>query len=302
MATATSGAFSAILAPGLRKVFMDDQKLWPEEYSKILKVGSTTKAYEDDIITTGLGRLEQKPKGQPITYDSGLVGNTKRYTPTTYGLGFRVERELYEDEQYGVIKKMAKQLSTSARQTVEYEVGAFLDDLFTGATYTSADANPICYASHPLTIGGTYGNTPSTAADLSISALRAAYQRMELMVNERGLRCMTKPSLLIVSPTYQWIANEIIGSEKVPYSAENQPNSTQKIMGLSYMVSHYISDEDMWILLAPPAEHDLQFLWRIRPRFDNADDFNTKDALFSVDCRFTMGATDWRGVDGSSGA
>lgn len=301
MATATSGAFSAILAPGLRKVWMDDQKQWPEEYSRILNVRSTTLPYEDELITTGLGRLEQKPKGKPITYDSGLVGNSKRYTPTTYALGFRVERELYDDEQYGVIKKMAKQLSTSAKQTVEYEVGAFLDDLFTGATYTGADGYAACYTAHPLTIGGTYGNKPTVDTDLSISALRAAYQRMELMVNERGLRCMTKPSLLVVSPTYQWIAKEIIGSEKVPYSAENQPNVTQQIMGLSYMVSHYMSDEDMWILLAPPSEHDLRFIWRKRPTLDNSDDFNTKDALFSVDCRFTMGFTDWRGVDGSSG-
>ena len=112
---------------------------------------------------------------------------------------------------------------------------------------------------------------------------------------------MSKPSLLVVSPTYQWVAKEIIGSEKVPYSADNTPNATQQIMGLSYMVSHYISDEDMWILLAPPAEHDLRFFWRKRPALDNSDDFNTKDALFSVDCRFTMGFTDWRGVDGSSG-
>jgi hypothetical protein len=301
MATATSGAFSAVLAPGLRKVWMDDQKNWPEEYSKILKVDSFTTAYIDELVTTGLGRLEVKPKGQPLTYDSGLVGGNQRFSPTTYALGFRVERELYDDEQYGVIKKMAKQLSISAKQTVEYEAGAFLDDLFSGTTYTGADGYAACYTAHPLTIGGTYGNTPTVACDLSISALRAAYQRMELMVNERGLRVMSKPSLLVVSPTYQWVAKEIIGSEKVPYSADNTPNATQQIMGLSYMVSHYISDEDMWILLAPPAEHDLRFFWRKRPALDNSDDFNTKDALFSVDCRFTMGFTDWRGVDGSSG-
>jgi len=86
MATATSGAFSAILAPGLRKVWMDDQKNWPEEYTRILKVESITTAYIDELVTTGLGRLEQKPKGQPITYDSGLVGNSQRFTPTTYAL------------------------------------------------------------------------------------------------------------------------------------------------------------------------------------------------------------------------
>jgi hypothetical protein len=302
MATATSGAFSAILAPGLRKVWMDEQKNWPEEYSKFLKVDSMDGAYFDEQIVTGLGRLEQKAHGKPITYDSGLVGDSKRFSPTPWALGFRVEYELYKDEKYGAIRKMTQQLATSAKQTVEYEAGAFLDDLFTGSTYTSADGYAICYTAHPLTIGGTYGNAPTVAADLSVSALRAAHQRMELMVNERGLKVMCKPAMLIVSPTYQWVAREIIGSEKTPYTNENQPNSTQQIMGLSYMVSHYTSDEDMWILLAEKAQYDLRFIWRERPTFDNSDDFNTKDALFSTYCRFTMGATDWRGVDGSSGA
>ena len=121
------------------------------------------------------------------------------------------------------------------------------------------------------------------------------------MVDGRGLKVMCKPSVIVVSPTYQWVANEIIKSQLVPYSNENQPNSTQDILNLSYMVYHYMSDEDMWLMLAPKGQHDLKFFWRQKPQFDNSDDFNTKDALFSVFSRFTMGATDWRGVDGSSG-
>jgi len=62
MAKATSGAFSAILAPGLRKVWMDDQKTGRKSITRILKVESITTAYIDELVTTGLGRLEQKRK------------------------------------------------------------------------------------------------------------------------------------------------------------------------------------------------------------------------------------------------
>lgn len=297
----TKAAFSALLAPGLRKVFFQNYKMFPEEYSKIANVETSKRAYEEELTTAGLGRFEQKPEGTAIVYDDPMQGNTKRYTHATFALGFRVTREMYNDDLYGVMKKMSKELAMAARQTVELEFAALLDDAFTGAAYAGADGEPLCDTAHPLLVGGTYANAPTTARDLGIGSLRAAQERMEKLVNERGLpEFRGKGNLIIVSPEFQWIAKELIGSELKPYTGDNEINVFND-MGMSYMVSHYKSDTDSWFLLTDKSMHDIKFFWREKPSFENDDDFDTKDAKFTGYMRFSLGFTDWRGIDGSSG-
>lgn len=297
-----SGAFSHLLAPGLRKVFFEKLKEWKEEYSVIAHVESSKKAYEEELTMAGAGRFQQKPKGQSLIYDDFIQGNVKRYTHLTFALGFRVERELYDDDLYGVMKKMSRELATAARQTVELEFALMLDDAFTGNTYTGADGKALCATDHDLLTGGTYANEPATQVDLSIGALRAASERMERTVNERGLPEMRgRGKSVLVTPTYQWAAKEIIGSSGKAYTADNTLNAFEG-MDLTYSVNHYMPDDDMWFLFAEKSMHDVKFFWRQKPIFENGDDFDTKDAKFSGYMRFSLGWTDWRGVDGSSGA
>lgn len=298
---ANTTAFSRLLAPGLRKVFYDNWKQHPEEYSQIANVEESKRAYEEEMTMAGLGRFQQKEELKSLIYDEPKEGSVKRYTHTTFSLGFQVSREMYDDDLYGVMKKMSRELARSARQTVELEFGALLDDVFSGSLYTGADDEALCSQTHSLVSGGSYANMGSAASDLGIGALRAASERMERTPNERGLpEARGRGKLLVVSPTYQWIAKELIGSEKQPYTGDNTLNAFDG-MGLSYLVNHYMSEDDHWLLLAGKSDHDIKFFWRIKPQFENTDDFDTKTAKFSGYMRFSLGFTDWRGVDGGSG-
>lgn len=300
MATNTA-AFSALLAPGLRKVWGTEYKDFAEEFSQMANVLTSKKAYEDELMTAGLGLHTQKGEGQSITYDDPIEGNSVRYTHATWALGFRVTREMYDDDLYGVMKKMARQLARSARLTIEFQFGALLDDLFSGSTYTGHDSAAAC-ASHTLLTGATYANYASTATDLTIGALRSASERLEKTLNERGLPdTRGQGALLIVTPTYRWYADEILKSEGKAYTADNTMNAFSD-KGIVPFTTHYQSDEDQWGLWAEKAMRDLKFFWRVQPKLDNEDDFDTKDAKFSSYMRFSMGFTDWRGLDGSSGA
>lgn len=297
---AYTGAFSHLLAPGLRKVFYDDYKEWPEEYSQLCAVLTSKRAYEEELVVAGLGRHEIKPEGMPLTYDVGIQGSKVRYTHVSYALGFRVGREMWQDDLYGVMKKMSKQLAYSARQTVELEYAALLDDAFLGTTYKGADGKSLCNATHTLLGGSSYANKPQTDVDFGVGPLRSALERMERTPNERGLQIQLRGKLVVVSPTFQWAAKEILGSQFAPYTSENQPNPL-KDMGLSYFVWHFGGDDDAWWVFADKPNMDLKFFWRQKPMFENSDDFDSKDAKFSSFMRFSYGFTDWRGVDGSSG-
>jgi hypothetical protein len=302
MGIATTQAFSRLLAPGLRKVFFDEFKLWEEEYSKFLNINTSTRAYEEELVMSGLGRFERKQQGKSILYDDMTQGNAKRYTHVSFGLGFRVTREMYQDDLYNIMKKATKELANAARQTYELEAAGLLDDAFTGATYTGADGLALCHTAHILTGSpATYPNKPTTDVDIGVGALRASAIRMERTVSERGLpENRGQGKTIVISPTFQFVLKEILGSELKPYTADNEINA-MKDMNLTYFVSHYMSDEDAWFNLSDKAKHDLKFFWRMKPVFENSDDFDTKDAKFSGFMRFSLGFTDWRGVDGSSG-
>lgn len=298
---AYTGAFSALLAPGLRKVWHDEYKDWPEEHSQIATMLTSKRAYEEEHVMAGLGRMERKPEGTALTYDDPINGSTVRFTHISFALGFRVSREMYEDDQYGIMKKMSKQLARSARQTAEVEFGGLWDDAFAGANYTGADGQPLCTTAHTLLVGGTFANEPTVAIDLGISSLRAMLENREALVDDRGLPVQHPATQLLIGPSNQWMAKELIGSAQKPYTSDNEINAF-KGLDLSYMVYHYSTDPDAWWLLAPKAYHDIKFFWRTKPDFDNGDDYDTKDAKFSVFARFSLGFTDWRGVDGSPGA
>lgn len=301
MAVTTRAGFSRLIAPGLRKTFFDNYKMFPEEYSVIANVETSSRAYEEELTGAGLGRFNVKQEGMPTAYDGPIQGNVKRYTHVSFMLGFRVTREMYDDDLYGVMRKMAKELAISARHTVELEFASLLDDAFDGNVHTGADGQGLC-DTHPLTIGGTYANFAAVPTDLGIGALRSASERMERTLTERGLPDNRgRGDLIYVSPTYQWVAEEIIKSEKKAYTADNTMNAFSS-MNLKHFVGHYGSDDDLWLLLAPKQMHDIKFFWRTKPEFDNEDDFDTKDAKFTGFMRFSYGFTDWRGVDGSSGA
>ncbi len=301
MAT-TQQNFSHLLAPGLRKVFFDKFKVWDEEYSKIATLLTSKKAYEEELVTVGLGRFERKLEGKSIIYDNPVQGDKQRYTHVSYALGFRVTREMWQDDLYGVMRKVSQELALSARQTVEVEFAGLIDDAFTGSVYTGVDSKALCALDHPLLIGGTYANEPATQTDLGIGALRSASERMEKTVSERGFPIQVgRGKLLVVTPAFQWIAQEIIRTkEGKPYTSENTINAFNEL-DLTYTVNHFMSDEDMFLLMAPKDKHDIKFFWRQKPIFENSDDFDTKDAKFSGFMRFSFGWTDWRGIDGSSG-
>jgi hypothetical protein len=297
---ATTGAFSKLIVPGLRKVYFNEEKKWPEEYTRYFNMETSTRAYEEEAVMMGLGRLERKGEGIALTIANGKQGGTKRYTFVELGLQFDVTEIMMEDDLYNVMTRMSKMLAQSVNQTLELEAGLFLDDVATGSVYTGVDGLPLLSNSHTLLIGGTFDNNTG-AVDLSPGALRTGREVMESLVDERGLPIFKLPKLLVVSPANQWIAEEILKAKQVPYSANNEPNVTQDIMQLTYTVSHYQSDSDAWLLLAAKDQASPKWFWRRKPKFKNWDDEKTGNASFGVSMRFGLGFTDWRNAYGGQG-
>jgi len=289
--------FASLLEPGLREIYGIEYNLYPEEYSSIFSVESSSKAFEEDHEIFGLGMVPQKNEGAAIVYDTAGSGGIKRYTHTTYGLGFMVTREAYEDDLYRKIKLLPKALARSVRHTIEAMGASVLNNAFTDAS--GIDGRALCASNHVLLGGGTYSNIPATAADLDITSFEQALIDIQNFVDNRGLKIAVRPKTLIISPENEFTAQFILKSDKLPDTANNNYNPAKGM--LPYKVMHWLTDPDAWFILTD-VPNGLNWFWRRRPEFTNDSDFDSENAKFKTTFRCSYGWTDPRCIYGTAGA
>lgn len=299
--TATTGQFASLLAPGLKKVYYQVWKEWPEEYVLVLNVINSSKNFEEFYNLAGLPITPQKPQGVAVSYGDLTPGNTLQQSHTSYGQGFRVTREMRDDDLYNVIKAAPKDLAVANRQRVEAESVDIYNDAFTGANRTCLDSVALCSTSHTLLTGGTASNRLATDSDLAVLSLQTAMTVFEQQVNENGFEIMMTPSLLITAEDERFTVEELLAPGNRPYTSDNTKNVLAS-KGLQGRILHKLSDTDAWFLQANPSDTSLFFVWRIMPEFSSDDDFDTGDAKFKTYLRFSIVAPDWRGIVGTPGA
>lgn len=295
-------AFSNLLAPGLRKWIFESYKEYPEEYTGFVNIDSSKRQYEDDAVFSGIGAVPEKTEGNAFTYKDAVQNSTKRYTHKSYGLGYRITHEMYEDDLYNVMKKMTKALARSFRNLVEVQAAGILNNATTAGDTAGADGKALLATDHPLIeAGGTLANKPATDVDISYTAVQNGIINFHQLTDEQNMPMLLRPEKAIVHPNDQFKAMEIFGQEAKPNTADRDSNTVRK-SGLSqFEISHYLTDTDRWFLVAPKGQHDAWFIWRERVSYDMFDDPETKDVKVAGYCRFSRGHTDWRGWYGSVG-
>jgi phage major head subunit gpT-like protein len=295
-----TGGFAALLAPGLWRVLFNEVDMQPNQWIGVFNVNSSTRAYEDDTKVAGLGSMVSKPEGVAVEFDVPIMGSGVRYTHSSYGLGFRITREMWDDDLYSIMNKMSAELGRASSYKIEVDAWSILNNAFS-SSFTGADGLALCHTAHTRLDGGTtIANRPSTDVDFSYTAYQAALDHYKELVDERGRPIVLNPSLLIIDTAFEWAAKEIMQSEYKPYTANNEINPLRGDGMPDYMTCRYLTDRDSWFLLS--NKHDLNFWWRVRPETAEADDFLTGDALFKIYARYSKGFTEWRGVYGSTGA
>lgn len=316
--TQVRGQFSKLLAPGLRKIYLDSVELEQrsEEHSKFMNVETSEHAFEQDTKFAGFGPLVEKPENTPISYTGMIQGGDKRYIHLTYGLGVRTSKELYDDDKYGIIKKAPVALARSEMYTKEIVAMNVFNQGFS-SNVTTTDGVSLFNAQHPLLGGpsatnvgpglanviyaaGTYPNRPSTDIDLSITALQIATNQSERLIDSMGLPVNSRYKTLLISPELKFIAREILGSAGKPGTSDNDINS---MLGedLSFMISHYTTSQGSWWLIADKKNHYCKVYMRQQPKMTFDDDFDTDALKQKTTMRMSAGATDWPGVWGSDG-
>ena len=300
MAIQTRGAFPVLnTRAGLKKIYFIQYGQLREMFSAVFNLSDSDRGFEDFLPVSGLGRMSVVNENSSIPYDQAVEGTRRTVAHTMYGQGFQVSRVNWDDEQYGIMKRMTEALARSVRYEQEVQAWALFNDADAGSDFTGFDALPLIDDAHTLLNSASTWDNRLTA-DLAVSSLQAAVDLFATSVDESNLNIALEPSLLVIPSQNRWIAAELTESKFDPESAENAINPLSDI-GISWFATPFITDTDSFFLLSDKANHDLMFIWRLRPETEDTVDFDTKALKFSVIQRFSVHFNDPHGVVGSMG-
>lgn len=302
MAIITTGNFAKMLWPGLNAIYGMNYKDWKTEYTEIFDTHKSDKAWEEDLGVSSFGLAIQKGEGMPVTYDTQMQGFVTRYTHAEYALGFIITKNMVADDQYGKIgPQRAKALARSMRQTKE-TIGANVLNRAFNTSYVGGDGKALAVSDHPNVAGGTWSNVPSTAVDVSEAAFEQAVIDMGKWTDDRGLKIATRPSKVIIPLDLDFETNKIMKTEYEVGTANNTVNLVRSRFPAGVVVNHWLTDTDAWFIKTDFGGEGLKYFERAADSFDMDNDFDTSNAKFKAEARYSFGWTDARAIYASQGA
>lgn len=298
-----TGSHPKLLWPGIHAIWGQIYNEHAKEYGDLYTELDSDKAYEQDVEVTGFGLAPVKAQGAPVQYDSEVQGIVTTYTHVAYALGYIVTYEELRDNLYEEVSmRRAKANAFSINQTIE-NVAAFLyNNAFTTTYYTTADNAALVSPQHVNATGGTYSNALSPAADLSEAALEDLTIQIMGTQNDRGLLINIMPESLHIPRQEYYNANRILKSVLQSNTANNNINVLKAVNAFpkGIKLNHYFTAPHAWFIRTN-CPNGMQMFWRDRPMFDQDNDFDTKNAKAATYMRFSVGASDPRGIFGSNG-
>ncbi len=302
----TRGAFSKDMLININKWVGVSADAVPVAYDKVFAVSDSSRAFEEDVMVSGLGLPQVVAEGAATPYDSMGQRWLKRYEHVKYANGFVITKEMLDDGQSDLIAKLrSKELGKRMAEAREVIAMNIFNNGFDTNYSNGGDGKALFRTDHP-TDASDGSNTLAVAADLSEASLEQAVNDIGSYRNQRG---MVEParalSLLIPAQSLQFEAARILKNMDRPATADRDINALVKL-GMfpeGIVTSYYLTDPDAFFIKTSAApDQGLRFLNRRGIEIMEDNDFGTENLLVKAVMRFAAGWTDWRNAYGSPGA
>lgn len=296
---AIRGNFKDELDPAIRQIFLDRYSEEPQVMPEVFNVVSSTRDSETDSATTGFGMLIETSELGALDYEDPVKMYKTVYSHKKYTKGFKVSKELMEDDQHNVIARLPKLLAKSTVRTTEYFAASVLNNGFSTSYTSYGDGNPLLSTSHDRADGGTaQSNASSTGITLSETNLETGRLALEKVLDDKGQIVTFQADKLIIPVDLRKTAQILTQSTLRPGTANNDVNIFEGVFKI--VPWRYLTSSTAWFL-QDSSEHLLNFFWRVKPEFKSDYNFDADAALYKVRIRFSTGWSDWRGFWGSKG-
>lgn len=297
-----------ILDPAFRKIYGDEIRQLPQQVFTYFNVDTSVKNIEKDSSATGLSKLVQTTESGAITYEDEVEGFNVTYTHLKFAKGTSVSQELWEDDQFGVMRRKPMNLANAKIRTQEqFGADIFNFGFTTGgggsAPFTGPDSLALFSTAHPREDGGATQSN-SITSDLSEDSIENVLVQMRQTLDGKGQLMLVKPTHLIVPPSLEKEARILMDSLGRTGTTNNDINPYKGRLEVSvwdYLGSAAGGSDTAWFILDRSVE-ELNWFNRSDRGLEGPDwDFDTKTARWSTVCRWSAGWSNWRGIFGSKG-
>ena len=290
------------LEPGLNALFGLEYKRYENQHAEIYTEESSDRAFEEEVMLSGLANAQTKPEGSGVTFDNAQETFTARYTHETIALAFSITEEAIEDNLYDrLASRYTKALARSMANTKQVKAANVLNNAF-NSSFAGGDGKELCATDHP-TIAGTFSNELGTSADLNETSLEQSLIDIAAMSDERGLRIAARGVKMIIPSELQFTAERLMKSQGRTGTADNDINAIVS-MGMipqGYRVNNYLTDSDAFYILTD-IPNGMKMFNRAPLTTAMEGDFDTGNVRYKARERYSFGVSDPRGIFGVEGA
>lgn len=298
-----SDLFGTTMLPVLEEIFRSEIALHPSRRDQLFKVVPWDRDIWQSSEIHDMDLFSQVDEGTDYSFKRPKQGANKTLTVVKYGLGFSISEEAVSDGKFDFISDAVRKLARSAQESQSIQAMNMFNNGF--STETTADGLSVFNSAHTLPSGGTFRNQISVNSDLSQTALDTGLADFETQfIGDTGIIYNLKPRFLVCHPASKHYAEELVGSEGKPDTADNNLNAFRND-GLQVVSSPHLTDTDAWFLTAEPRETGLRIIQRLSLETKAAGPdlgFVNDSVLYKSRYREKIGVLHPYGVYGSPGA
>jgi len=218
-------AFGQLLRAGIQSIannWYDRTEVnWPQYVQEV----SSDKRQEFYAPLFGAQLPTRTGRGEPYS-ENRLEGVDRELINYKYMGGESFERELFDDDQTGQIRQRASQLGQAMKVLEEVYVAGRLRGTaatIAGVSIPASTFSTVNAAGTAITVpfsttlyDGSSGNRPSAYAQLSVPALKTGYETLLNALDPLGVKVLTNPDTLVVSPFDDINAAQFLNSAYYP--------------------------------------------------------------------------------------
>ncbi len=247
--------------------------------------------------------LESQPAHKAKIYEP-YGGEVRVYDYTTE---IELSQDLSYYEQTGELKSGETHVDLLKRklaQTRDECLDKYAAMIFVNAfsnSHLGKDGRPLCATDHPIKAGGVCANRLAVSQSLTAGSVANLASLMAATKNDQGEYKPKLPKYLVVGPSLWQKAEQICGSDKEPYTSDNQINFAKNKLKLEPIMWPYITSPTAYFLVSPKEENGLIIYMTKDIEVHAEANISNRTYKFVVVLAFDITWIDWRGVSGDPG-
>lgn len=298
----TRAQFQRLFFPGLREIIYKSYKRKEPQYVKIFNQMTSSSAFEEDYMMTGVGLLQRTDEETEVPADKFMPGLSIRYDHLDYTLQVGFSHQFIRDGKTTIWNDRSSDLGFSANQTEEVLHADVFNNGFT--SYIIYDGQPFFSAHHPLIRGGGpagqhQSNVLASPSTLSVTSYRDMLTLGRLLFDETGVRRIQIDLMnLVVPPQLEFVAEEITKSITRPDTANRADNITKGRTAV--IVWDYLLNPKFWYMGCDKGRHKVKSYMREKFATRTYMDDRTRTNWIACAEAFSFGVSDYKGWFGTN--